>query len=352
MKNRDIIEELYNVYSDRLRVYKDKIDSNLNRIKEIEIFISSLEKKDDDFKFFSPRNIEDANIDRINQEKKERDDLLKDNEVKGQVVKELEARVKQFELVLDSNPTEDSVMNLANDSDDDSNDSSVDLSFGNLTDSSHIIESSDFKLHTLNIQEKERQRIANELHDTTVQNLVHLVHSIELSSMFVDQDPIRAKLELESCAKNLKATISEIRETIFNLRPMSVSDLGFSKSIDDFMNNMMVQYPNVMLQFEVDDIGQDPDFNINLFRIIQECVVNSLKHSKSSDLVLHVKHIDNKCDIFVKDSGIGFDYSSMKNNHFGMVILEERVKILNGTIDIVSAPDKGTQIHIVIPLQF
>ena len=69
-------------------------------------------------------------------------------------------------------------------------------------------------LMALSIQEEDRQRIARELHDTSLQNLAHLIHKIELSSLYIDQDPVRAKLELSAVNKNLREIIEEIRCTI------------------------------------------------------------------------------------------------------------------------------------------
>lgn len=85
-----------------------------------------------------------------------------------------------------------------------------------------------------------------------------------------------------------------------------------------------------------------------LFRIIQESVINSLKHSRSSDLMLHVKRSDDNINILVKDSGIGFNPDNVSSGHFGLSILQERIKIINGKIDINSVIDEGTQINITI----
>lgn len=89
------------------------------------------------------------------------------------------------------------------------------------------------RLQILDIQEKERHRIARDLHDTTLQNLSHLVHNIELSSLYIDKDPIRARLELEVVNKKLKSVIQEMRNIIFDLRPMTFDDFGIKESLKD-----------------------------------------------------------------------------------------------------------------------
>ena len=81
------------------------------------------------------------------------------------------------------------------------------------------------------VQEEERQRIARDLHDTSLQNLTHLIHKIELSSLYIDKDPIQAKLELSIVEKSLRKTIEEIRNIIYDLRPMSFDDLGLKNAL-------------------------------------------------------------------------------------------------------------------------
>lgn len=215
----------------------------------------------------------------------------------------------------------------------------------------------------IDVQEKERQRIARELHDSTVQNLTHLIHRIELSSMFIDQDTIRSKLELESCIKILKTSIEEIRETIFNLRPMSFDDLGFKQCIENLIANIKLNYRNCDVELNIFDLDHydwkmKNKKSINLFlvtmyRIIQEAVSNIIKHSEADKIVLDIKCIDTNCMILIKDNGKGFsveDTLEQNEKHFGLSDMQDRVNILNGTIDIISECGQGTELKIEIPL--
>lgn len=218
-------------------------------------------------------------------------------------------------------------------------------------------------IKVLDIQEKERQRIARGLHDSSVQNLVHLVHMIELSSMYIDEDPVRAKLELENCIQSLKAVIDEIRETIFDLRPMSFDDLGFKQGIEDLITKLKRDYKGTLIEYDICDL-EKCDFNVRdtritdlflvtIYRIIAEGLTNALKSSEGDRIILSVTAKDSKCFIFIKDNGKGFSVNEVleqHNNHFGIAIMQERVSLLNGTIDIISEPGKGTELNIVIPL--
>lgn len=338
MKNRELIEELYCSFLSKRKETLQSVVEAEEQISQIDKFLESV-KINEDVKFFSPHSTDLVFDAKVNSQKEQKESLVAQIEEFNSLIEEYDSRILQLKEILDEAEIEGegtSDIPTLGEEEISSFESSAGIS-------------SDMEVKALAIQENERQRIANDLHDTTVQNLVHLIHSLELCSMFMDQDPVRAKLELESCSKNLKETIDGIRETIFNLRPMSFNDLGFKKGIDDFMNNMMIHYPSVRIEFDVDDLGNNHDLNIMVFRIIQECVTNSLKHSKSKDLILRVKRIDSTFDILVKDSGIGFNPDEVRSNHFGMVILEDRVNMVNGTLNIHS-DSSGTEIHIVIPL--
>ncbi len=330
MKNRKVIEELYISYIKQRKDALSLISSDEDKIREIDDFLASVNTESEDLKIFSPHNVDELYEGKINEDKQIKEELLNEISVQRQLVDELSLRIDQFKQMLDEEPDDDVVK---------------------AVEEAPSEDFEDLKSFVVDFQEKERQHIASELHDTAVQNLVHLIHSLELSSLFIDQDPVRAKLELEGCIKSTKAIIEDIRVTIFNLRPMSFDDLGFDNALEEFIKNMKLQYPDVTIEYTLDNFNSSTVVNISIFRIIQECVVNSLRHSQSTNLLLNVKVVDgNSCKIVIRDSGIGFDYNDKKNNHFGLSIIEERVKLLSGTLDIDSVKGEGTTVTIVIPL--
>lgn len=139
-------------------------------------------------------------------------------------------------------------------------------------------------LSILNIQEEERQRIAMELHDTSLQTLAHLIHQVDLASIYMDQDIVKSKLELAEVKQNIKTVIEEIRNTIFDLRPMSFDNLGIEETIQRY-----IQYVNKDQAFEIHtEIGNiDTTYYIimaNIYRIIQECISNAVKHSGGDEI--------------------------------------------------------------------
>ncbi|MCM1125601.1 MAG: histidine kinase [Lachnospiraceae bacterium] len=329
--NKDKISVLQEIYDKCLR---DRIDTKENiqkmtdRLSEIELHLNSIQQDDEfDLKVFSPRKSKDLSIEkeRISQLENEKYELENSKRKQEAELSKLDTQIEQLEqLIKNFNDTR-------------------------------------FKI--IDVQEKERQRISRDLHDSTVQNLTHLIHRIELSSMFIDQDKVRAKLELESCIKILKTSIEEIRETIFNLRPMTFDDLGFRQCVENLIANMKLNYRNCDVELNVFELDQyewkiKNKKSINLFlvtvyRIIQEAISNIIKHSEADKISLDIKCVDTNCVLIIKDNGKGFsveDTLDQNEKHFGLSDMQDRVNLLNGNINIISECGHGTELKIEIPL--
>ncbi|GFI45671.1 signal transduction histidine-protein kinase/phosphatase DegS [Lachnospiraceae bacterium] len=327
------VKILQNIYhscmEDRDDEY-ERIKENSDRINAIQAFLVSV-KDEEDTKIFSPWREEDLYKDKILSYKEEIAKLEKSNRKSYQRIERLNSQIDSLEILIRNIKTDD--------------DEKLKL------------------LDILSIQEKERQRIANDLHDSSIQNLTHLIHTIELSSICIDEDKISAKLELESCIKNLRSIIEEMRQIIFNLRPMSFDDLGFKNGVENFIFNIKSQYKNFIIDYDVcnlerkdwkiDDKKMINSFLILIYRIIQEAVVNAINHSNGEKITLLVKKEHGNCIIEIMDDGKGFHFDKDKeqrNIHYGLLIMEERINLMGGKISINTQKEIGTEIKIVIPM--
>lgn len=215
------------------------------------------------------------------------------------------------------------------------------------------------KLRLLETQELERKRISMELHDTTVQNLTTLVHKTELCTKLMDIDMIRAKLELQTMTETIRNTISELRGIIYNLRPMSIDDLGLVMTVKRFIRQMELENPEgVPIKFVVHnkEIKVLPVINLTLFRIIQEAYNNTRKHAKAGHFDITITYDKNEIKLEMRDDGIGFQLALLQNENktnnknFGLSIMKERVDLLTGTMEVMSEKKKGTKIIIRVPI--
>ena len=317
-EKKEILEKLYDDFLKEKESIQEKEEDCKNKISEINSYINSIiEKEDSDFKVFSPRNVESVYKESLEENRKLKTKYENDYQYYFKKREKADIRLKRIEFL------------LTNCSDD---------------------------LHCFEIQEKERQRIARDLHDSSLQNLTHLIHKIELASMYIDKDTVQAKLELAAVSKNIKEVIEEIRNTIFDLRPMQFDDFGLKESIEQLVEKTKRE-TSLDIVCNVDEISiNDKNILMSVFRIIQECINNAVKHSNGNRIEINIKNKEECFEIYISDDGEGFNVDEIFNEkakkHFGLMILEERVNILHGSINIDSELEKGTKVHIQLPLRY
>ena len=212
----------------------------------------------------------------------------------------------------------------------------------------------------LEAQELERQRIARDLHDSTVQNLTNCVHKLEYISKIIDTDPERSKMELIMLEKNTRTVINEMREIIYNLRPMSFEDIGIDVTIERELIRLE-NIGNIKINYTVNGKADDnikPVISLTIFRIVQEACNNAIKHSKASSIDVVLNYNSNNIELSISDDGVGFDLDLYDNNNpddinsgFGLSMMKEIVFLLSGKFNIESSRNKGTIINVVVPLK-
>ena len=324
--SRNIIFELKKSFMDDKKNIQDRIIEAETEIRQCNDYIESLSKKDDnDYNVFSPRSASSVYKDQV-EEKKEQIRVLEENV--RDLYKKLSNVTKKLDSLNELNPAE----------------------IGATKEEAAVMSVAG-KSMLLKLQENDRQRIAADLHDSVLQNLTLVMHNLELSAKFIDYDPIRAKLELESNRKLVKETIDEIRSTIFDLRPMQFDDFGFKRTIENQINNYKSR---TSMEFicDIDELeGVDTVYLITVFRVCQELMINAIKHSRGTKLFITISKYDSGVHVFVSDNGIGMTSpSDGEENHFGLKILRERVDILGGFVKIESSENGGTKVSVDIPI--
>lgn len=305
------------------------------RISEIIQFIEQL-REEDDFDALSPRKQNSDIQKKIFELEKEQNCFFKKSEKIKQRLQDIDSKLDELESVLNvaRNENEDREKQI-----------------------NGILEKDDiFKLKMLEIQEKERQRIARDLHDSSVQNMVSMVHKIELCSKLVDIDPIRCRLELVNMSKVIKEVIEEMRQMIYNLRPMSFDDIGFDVTLERELTRIQNLGINTNYTIEGEKYKVNPVVSLTLLRVIQEACNNAVKHANATMISVHIQYEEDKICAIVHDNGKGFKVDKCKlesiredNSGFGLSTMHERVCLLSGKLVIHSELGVGTEIIIEVP---
>lgn len=210
-----------------------------------------------------------------------------------------------------------------------------------------------FSRRLIESQENERKRIAAGLHDSLGQNLLVIKNRAALALMQRDH-PEKLAEQLAEVSAMASAAVREVREISQNLRPFQLDELGITKSIGGAVQRLADASE---IRFKTDLANIDhvltPEFEINFYRIIQECLNNILKHSQAREATLQLE-LDPKCvRLTVTDDGTGFVPPAGNGGHpgFGLKSIAERARTMGGEAAIRSQPGRGTRVEVVIPRQ-
>lgn len=211
-------------------------------------------------------------------------------------------------------------------------------------------------INILELQEQDRKRIARDLHDSTVQNLTSLIHKCELCFRLVDMDPVRTKLELNTMSNTLKSVINEIREIIYDLKPMSLDDLGLLATVERYISQLMINH-DIDIKVSCNTERRImPIKKLSIFRIIQEACNNAIKHAEAKSIDIDISYGETSMAVTISDNGKGFDADIKKDcvppdySGYGLSIMKERVNLLSGTMKIQSKINEGTIVKITVPI--
>lgn len=316
----------------------EEIQNVEQKSREIEYSLRSLEKKEDfNINFFSPIG--------VYEEGEERKSLLCDAELLKETLLTLNEKLELYQL------RKEQFFSLKK---------MVECSFQSSDVYFSEKKENDVRsLHILETQEFDRNRIARDLHDSSVQSLTSLVHKTELCMRLMDIDTIRVKLELQTMIETIKTIINGMREIIYDLRPMSLNNLGLAVTVDSYCLQLQKNYD---IEVNYKTVGDEPELlsilKVTIYRILQEACSNIVKHAKASKIDILLSYENEKIILKVQDNGIGFQTEKrlVENKEdelhgFGLTMMKERVTLLGGTLLINSAIHEGTTITVEVPIK-
>ncbi|MCH5273118.1 MAG: ATP-binding protein [Lachnospiraceae bacterium] len=333
---------------EQLIKFIEEIQNVEQEIREIDYTLQSLEKKQDSsINFFSPVG--------VYEEGEEKRSLLRKVEELKEKLPVLNEKLEQYKY------RKEQLQYLKNVIGTTLKDafSSEEKSAENNDTERNNAESCVRGLYILETQEYDRSRIARDLHDSSVQSLTSLVHKTEFCMKLVDIDTVRVKLELQTMIETIKTVINGMREIIYDLRPMSLNNLGLAVTMDSYCLQLQKDY-DLKVNFQV--VSEEPSdllpiWKVTLYRILQEACSNIVKHAKASQIDILLSYENDKALLKIKDNGTGFDTKVLPESDkeelhgFGLSIMRERVALLDGTISIESVVDSGTTIIVEVPLK-
>jgi len=201
-------------------------------------------------------------------------------------------------------------------------------------------------------EEKERKRIARELHDGLGQSLSAIAFNIR-STLERVGDKVKTGFEsLEAIMPIIQQSMEEVRRIGMNLRPALLDDLGLLPTIGWFIREYQKTYPSIRVekQTEIEETQVPDPLKAVIYRILQEAMNNVAKHSKANLVSISLmRKRDDRIELAIEDNGIGFDMKSIKKG-LGLGSMRERAELSGGSFDNESVRGKGTVIRASWPI--
>ncbi|MBP1647449.1 MAG: response regulator receiver protein [Bacteroidetes bacterium] len=209
----------------------------------------------------------------------------------------------------------------------------------------------DFSRQLMQSQENERKRIAGELHDSLVQNLL-IVKNRSLLGQQSSHDSQRAAKEFSEITSVITSAINEVRDIAHNLRPYQLDRLGLTRALAALGETMSASSTTAFTTaIENVDALFTADASILVYRVVQEAVNNILRHAHATRASISVRNLVGTVEIVIQDDGRGLPDNHGRGTGFGLSGLEQRVRMMGGILAISSLPEKGTTLTITLPVQ-
>jgi signal transduction histidine kinase len=204
----------------------------------------------------------------------------------------------------------------------------------------------------IDAQEKERSRLAAELHDDFSQRLALLALGLENASEALPDSPRAAKQQLQELINSAGELGADIHTVSHRLHSATLESLGLGPGVSSLCKEFTDRH-GIEIDYSADNIPRivDPDVALCLFRIVQEALQNLRKHSGAARAEVRLMKRADRILVSVYDQGKGFDMSDMKAHEgLGIQSMGERARLLSGRFEIHSKPGRGTRVEAAIPL--
>ncbi len=200
-------------------------------------------------------------------------------------------------------------------------------------------------------QEEERRRVSRELHDETSQELANLI--VRLGTLKRTLDDPQALAQLEDLRRHAARALEGVNRIVMDLRPGLLDTYGLVPAVQWYAENRLKEADvAVAVQVTGTSVELNPPVQASIYRVLQEAINNIAQHAQARHVALHFVWEAQRLHVEVSDDGRGFEVeaaASAAKAHFGLIGMRERVGLLGGRLQVISAPGKGTRLVLDVP---
>ncbi|HUO34159.1 MAG TPA: sensor histidine kinase [Candidatus Acidoferrum sp.] len=205
----------------------------------------------------------------------------------------------------------------------------------------------------IDAQEQERAWIARELHDDICQRLAMLSTQFQKAAKGWNSGPLPVSNQFERIREQCTTLTGDVQTLSRKLHPSMLDNLGLVTAVRSYCREFSEQTGAVVDNSETNIPKSLPrEISLSLFRVIQEALHNSIKHSGEKKFQVSLQATSDEIEVEVSDRGVGFDVASVINSSgLGLVSMAERIHLVHGTFSVESQPNAGTRIRARVPLE-
>ncbi|MCB1326234.1 MAG: PAS domain S-box protein [Spirochaetales bacterium] len=204
----------------------------------------------------------------------------------------------------------------------------------------------------MSVQEEERSRIAREIHDVIGQSLIALKFFVaEIEYEFSEVAGLGTRCR--TVTEQINAIVRQARDLSHNLSPIALTEIGLAHAVRELIERMP-RHGDLKIELDLDHIDRWPtlESDIHVYRIIQEAVLNAIKHSGASHILVVARKAGDRLHITVSDNGVGFtDAPEAIGPGLGLRIMKERAAALNGILRIARSGNQGAEVVLDVPFR-
>jgi len=200
---------------------------------------------------------------------------------------------------------------------------------------------------------EERNRLAREIHDTVAQGLTGIILHLESVDAMLEAgaDPAKIRQMTQKSLSLARANLEEVRRSVLDLRAAPLEGRNLAEALEALIQNF-TEREALTINFNVTG-GNRPlpvRIEMGLYRIVQEGLTNIARHAGAKQVDLGLVMTPEQLQLIIEDDGQGFDPTQLFQGHFGLIGLNERVKLLGGKLNLESYPGAGVRIEVTIPV--
>jgi PAS domain S-box-containing protein len=203
----------------------------------------------------------------------------------------------------------------------------------------------------LDLNERDRQLVAYEIHDGIVQDMTGTLMILEAARHVLTEEEQEPPEKLDQSIRLIRDSIGEARRLIDGLRPAALEEAGVIAAVENLAAQMSQDsHLAIELRHDIQFDRIAPTLEMAIYRIVQECLRNAWQHSEADKARVELIQSGERLSISVRDQGVGFDPEKVRKKRYGLAGVRERARLLGGTANIRSAPGAGTTIEVELPL--